>query len=124
MDWRSGYWIAWSVQAYNISQIENITERKYEKEFLARRIGMDIIYFPCEICKPHALEYLRQNPFKPYLENKDPLSMFIYVWKFHNYVNRRLNKKELSLTEALEAWKGKCDKCEIVTPEKVTLSPY
>lgn len=113
-DFRSGYWIAWHIAAYSIINIKDSRSRKYEKEFLARRIGMDIIHFPCEICRPHAMEYLRNNPFKPYIESSEPDSMFDWVLKFHNTVNRRLNKKEFTKLEALDKYKEECKECKII----------
>ena len=44
---------------------------------------------PCPLCTNHALNFLKQYNFKS-IKTKEQLIIFLY--KFHNNVNQRLNK--------------------------------
>lgn len=55
--------------------------------------------FPCEICRGHCQEYIKNNPMEKYIgktitieKEKKQLGMFIWGWRFHNAVNKRLKK--------------------------------
>jgi hypothetical protein len=64
---------------------------------------------PCEACRGHMESYLAMNP----VPNEN---VFVYSVQFHNHVNKRLGKREVSYEEALEMWHtSACSKCE---PEK------
>lgn len=61
---------------------------------------------PCEACRGHMQSYLQIYPVPA--EN-----MFQYTVQFHNHVNKRLGKREVSYEEALEMWHSSaCAKCE------------
>lgn len=55
--------------------------------------------FPCNLCRGHCTEYIKNHPLEEYLgilieihgENM-MLGMFVWAWKFHNAVNKRINK--------------------------------
>ena len=73
--------------------IEKIVDDKYPiiySEF--NSIFSSIIYsLPCPICKNHSIEYLNKNPIH---KIKSKNEMKIYIFNFHNWVNRKLNKKQ------------------------------
>ena len=46
---------------------------------------------PCPICRKHANDYIIKNPI---YGNKNKNELKLYFWKFHNFVNKRLNKKQ------------------------------
>ena len=52
--------------------------------------------FPCGKCRNHIQEYLRNNPFEPFMNMKnqigEDIGMFKWSWIFHNAVNTRLGK--------------------------------
>lgn len=52
--------------------------------------------FPCGKCRLHIQEYLKANPFEPFMnmvnEKGEDIGMFNWSWLFHNTVNIRLNK--------------------------------
>jgi len=57
----------------------------------------------CGICKYHCIEYIKNHPIEEYLDilhdikdEKMPLGMFIWTWKFHNAVNERIKKPIIS----------------------------
>jgi hypothetical protein len=56
---------------------------------------------PCDDCKQHAKAYLRENPMENFINVKDERSgaavgMSKYMFMFHNHVNRRTGKKEIT----------------------------
>jgi len=64
----------------------------------------DVCYgFPCVVCKGHCTEYIKNHPIEEYLDivldikdEKIPLGMFIWTWKFHNAVNSRIKNPIMS----------------------------
>lgn len=57
-----------------------------------------IEHLPCEDCRNHAREYIQYNPPD---HAEDP---FIWSWRFHNAVNRRLGKPEIEYNIAKELY--------------------
>jgi hypothetical protein len=61
---------------------------------------------PCEICKVHATNYIeearRNNTLDTICSGRD--SLFKWSVDFHNSVNKRYNKKELSYDEAYKLY--------------------
>jgi hypothetical protein len=56
---------------------------------------------PCD-CKWHSLLYIQKNPPTDLVSTSpDDDNAFIWSWKFHNDVNKRLNKPEFPYEEAL-----------------------
>jgi hypothetical protein len=53
-----------------------------------------IEHLECQECIDHAKAYLKSNP------PEDAEDAFIWSWKFHNTVNRRLGKPEMEYTTA------------------------
>ena len=85
------------------SLIENIKEETTPKFINEIFINIKLICnnLPCPYCKDHAMSYL--NKYKNYnFDTKQKLKIFIYT--FHNIVNKRLNKKPAPL-EVLEKYK-------------------
>lgn len=72
---------------------------KCELEYTIDMLYLLIEGFPCDKCRKHGLEYLRENPleYNNELSLEDNLSrIFTYTVDFHNDVNRRLGKEEMS----------------------------
>lgn len=70
--------------------------------------------FPCEICRGHCNEYIKNHPLEDYLDTllevkgqKLSLGMFIWSWKFHNAVNMRTNKPMMSWDTAYNLYSQK-----------------
>lgn len=77
---------------------------------------IDFIYrlyknFPCKACKQHFERYLQENPPEEYLTLQ--YGLFIWSWKFHNLVNKRLGKPVISFDTALEMYTNEkdCNMC-------------
>lgn len=88
---------------------------KEEREYI-QLVKKIINEFPCNECKQHALDYWDQHPIEEYigvmLEWKgEELRLGIFLWGFifHNNVNKRLGKRTLTLTEALQLYESACN---------------
>lgn len=55
---------------------------------------------PCEDCRKHYKEMIKDNP--PVLVDRN--SIFKWTVDIHNKVNKRLNKKIITLSEAYNIW--------------------
>lgn len=66
--------------------------------------------FPCNLCRSHIIEFLDRHPIDSFWNIKDTsgrdIGLFKYTWMFHNTVNKRLNKPQLSFESALEIYYG------------------
>lgn len=73
--------------------IEKILDRDYPKIYQEfNSVFNGIIYaLPCPICKNHSIQYLKNNPINN-IKTKSKMKM--YIFHFHNWVNKKLNKKQ------------------------------
>lgn len=56
----------------------------------------------CEKCNGHANQYLAQNPIDANVRPNQPaLDLFRWTWNFHNKVNERLGKPQVSWDDAV-----------------------
>jgi len=55
--------------------------------------------FPCNECKEHFENYIRMHPLEITL-NGGPESLFLWTFNFHNAVNHRLKKPQVSYDDA------------------------
>lgn len=63
---------------------------------------------PCDKCRLHFIENLKNDPVEPYSKNN--ISLFYHSWKFHDTVNQQTFKaesKRLNYDEAFEMYFGK-----------------
>jgi len=95
-----GYWVSWHLKSYS-------ADTKNKKIEVARNIALDISNFPCMECRNHAKRYVSKNPLTKAVDDKDPLSIFIWTYNFHNEVNARLNKKKFTLEEVKKMYSDK-----------------
>ncbi len=71
---------------------------------------------PCKKCRKHAIEYAEKHPLNDIEDTRD---LFRWSWRFHNEVNQRLGKKEMSYEDAYNMYKetevliedGDCGSC-------------
>lgn len=92
-----GYWAAMHIDSFNA--------RTYEKKItVANTIARLITKFPCEKCRRHATEYSTHHPLIHAINDGDELSLFKWVWKFHNNVNQRIGKQIINFEDALKKW--------------------
>lgn len=71
----------------------------------------------CVECKMHFVEYIEKNPienFFTFLYKGQDLGCFVWAWKFHNTVNSRLQKEQVTLEKALEMYSQEaCTDCTL-----------
>jgi hypothetical protein len=58
-------------------------------------------FVPCSKCATHYLEHLNQLTEEEVIQ---PMRLFEHMVDFHNQVNKKLNKPQISLEEAKELW--------------------
>ena len=62
-------------------------------------IGIPVL-IPCGTCKEHATVYIEKNKHQLMEICKTRTKLFEFFVDFHNYVNKRLGKKEVTVDEA------------------------
>jgi hypothetical protein len=88
-----GYWAIFTIRCLNIKSDK-------DKKEAINMISNDLLSFPCvDPCRKHALKYLAEHPFED--------DMVKWITEFHNFVNRRLEKKEYNRKDVEEEWKPK-----------------
>ena len=66
------------------------------------------VMVPCEKCSIHASAYIEsQTDIDTVVTSREKL--FEFFWKFHNFVNKKLGKKEISLEEAYSIYNSRTD---------------
>lgn len=98
--WGPHFWFILHNGALNYPSLANPLCIERMKNFI---IGIPIM-IPCETCKEHATSYIEQN--KDYLDyicsSRDKL--FKFFVDFHNYVNIRQKKQEMSYDDAYKLY--------------------
>ena len=84
----------------------NATTTKSKQAFMDH---MTIIchQFPCDNCRGHCKQYLKENPMSDYLEvvtEGKALGLFTWTWQFHNAVNFRIGKPLMSWDMAVHIY--------------------
>jgi hypothetical protein len=99
-EWGPGRW-----QSIHVTAASAVTTEKFKN--FCEWIRDQIDHLPCSECTEHAKEYLQSNP------PEKAEDAFIWTWRFHNTVNRRLDKPEMEYTTAkqiyLEGGMKTCD---------------
>lgn len=84
-----GQWVALHTAAAKAKTVED--NKRVEKQLIAT-----VDNFTCSECRNHGRAYLAKNPTAKYYEmfEKDGrcIAMAYYIWRFHNFVNDRLEK--------------------------------
>ena len=104
-NWGPAFWTTLHIIAYqttkNVNTFIPIIKQIIEK-------------LPCESCIKDGLLYIKTHPLKkiPLLPTGEDISPFVWMCDFHNYVNRKLNKSEITWTDAYERLKKTpCQHC-------------
>lgn len=99
-----GYWHVIHKKA------RNAKTPKDENEFINFMIDVSLT-FPCSSCTTHCQQYIQSFPMTDYKGIKlniageeTVIGLFIWTWKFHNAVNKRLNKPIMSWDTALNLY--------------------
>ena len=92
-----GYWAAMQSDSFNA--------KTHEKKITAvNTIARLMTTFPCTKCRKHGTEYASSHLLIHPINDADELSLFKWVWKFHNTVNERIGKQTVSFEEAVKKW--------------------
>jgi hypothetical protein len=65
------------------------------------------VMLPCEKCSGHAQSYIEGNDRQMDDIVSGRENLFKFFWEFHNYVNKRYNKPQITLEEAKSMYMGK-----------------
>lgn len=100
--WGSAYWFMLHAGSYSYDPSEGID---YMKNFI---LGIPVM-IPCISCRVHARNYInsKMNELDSICANRDML--FKFFVDFHNAVNKRLHKVEMSLEDAYKLYSGKAE---------------
>lgn len=81
----------------------NIPGKIYFRDF------MDVLTeeIKCEMCREHLRDYLARHPLSEYEDREE--GYFVWSVKFHNAVNKRLGKPEMSLRRAKALYRAPLD---------------
>ena len=98
--WGPHFWFILHNGALNYPPLANPLCIERMKNFI---IGIPIM-IPCETCKEHATSYIEKNKdyFDYICSSRDKL--FKFFVDFHNYVNIRQNKAEMSYDDAYKLY--------------------
>ena len=91
-----GVWYMLQVKALKVVDIMSFKE--FDKSFKDVRET-----FPCAKCRTHMAQYVEEHS---YMNNiyKNKYGIFEWMVNFHNSVNKRLGKKEMSFNDALSGY--------------------
>jgi len=90
------------------------------KESFISTINTLCDHFGCDPCKTHMRLFINAYPIKNYRDEQDGL--FKWSWEFHNKVNQKLNKPNMSFETALQHYKNYT--CQTCTAQKLTPAPF
>ena len=93
--WGNSTWFFLHCSSFNYQKNPTKKDKKYYKLFL---ISLQYT-LPCEFCRKHLTEYMKENPVDCFLENKR--KYIHYIIQLHNHVNKKFkNKTKITLKQA------------------------
>jgi len=96
----------WSIPTWylfhGLAEKINVNFFNRERETILKFILLICRSLPCPICQQHATSYLKKEKFVQVIKTKEDLINFLY--NMHNWVNKRLKKKEYKKSD-LEMYK-------------------
>jgi hypothetical protein len=92
---------------------------QYEARLASARIRKFLTTLDCPRCRGHAVQHLAQHP--PPLT--DTYALQVWVWKFHNIVNLRLQKPYFSYTQYQQLYADELARAAAEWAPVKTLSP-
>ena len=101
-----GTWNVIHTLAYNANTIA-------EKQSFVNHMKIICRQFPCDTCRGHCKEYIKQNPMEEYFDvitEGRELGLFTWTWQFHNAVNHRIGKPLMSWDMAYHLYSQLGDK--------------
>lgn len=91
-----GTWYSIHILAKNSTTTKSIVEFIKFMNIIANN-------FPCQKCRNHIKEYLDKHDINNYMKtHSGKYALFEYTWEFHNTVNKRLGKPEVTWDNAMK----------------------
>jgi|SRR5579885_2196131 len=121
----------WGPSAWTmIHTLSSTATTKEKRRLYVEWLNNLTITIPCEKCRLHFIENIKNLPVEPY--SKSNVSLFYHSWKLHDIVNEQLNKpkkQRLTYEEAFEKYFGKAKvksqmTMEEMNQEEAILQPY
>ena len=103
--WGPAFWLTIHNGAARYPQRATPLWRSRMKNFI---LGIPVMV-PCEKCSDHATAYLEKHARRLDEVVEGRVKLFDFLVEFHNFVNKRLGKAQMSLAEAQKLYTGKTD---------------
>lgn len=96
--WGPPFWFAMHTISLNYPVEPSYSDKRthYDFYYIIRNI------LPCEMCRQHYSELLKQYPIEPFLDSRE--SLISWVILIHNQVNQRLGKEMVTREAVLEKY--------------------
>lgn len=100
--WGPAFWYTLHNGAAKYPKKASEIHKKLMKNFI---LGIPIM-LPCQACKMHAFEYIQKAELDGILDNVVSTKIELFKWfvDFHNDVNIRYNKKQISYQQAWDKY--------------------
>jgi hypothetical protein len=93
--------LQWKSLHYSASGYEENPNAIVQK-LMRDRINALPIEIPCASCRSHCLEYIEKSNLNDVVKSRN--NLFEFFVNFHNAVNKRLNKPQVSIDEAYKMY--------------------
>jgi hypothetical protein len=115
--WGPKYWFILHTSSFRYPKNPSEEDKKYMRQFLYSLANLTL---PCPVCRHHMKEYL-DNPDNG-LDSalNDGQEYVKFIWKFHNSVNKRTGKSEMSFSN----FKNLYDSYETKTDFGISMEKY
>lgn len=114
--WGSQAWRKFHTKALYYPDNPTPQDRHQIRNFYEREFYSEI---PCDTCRTSYIQFIRQHPIR----SNSRTELFNWSIDIHNMVNKKLNKKQITYTEAYAIWLGPS---AIIPPQQINPSymPY
>lgn len=112
--WGPIFWCTLHIVSLAYPDSPTYAEKRAAKEFFGALTQL----LPCPVCRSHFRDIFQAMPVDSWLDNRTSLTE--WVWSLHNQVNRRLGKREVSMSEFHAAYKAMADRGLPIPPAPPT----
>jgi len=116
--WGPPAWIRLHVNSMLYADRPSALDRKMTEQHV-RSLPWSLI---CFSCRRHAQAYIKKNLKDSDLDSH--ANLFTFFWKFHNAVNRRLKKPEISISDAYNMYLERLPGLKRTPPKDVVVKNY
>lgn len=96
--WGPPFWFVLHTVSFNYPEHPTYSDKRTHYDFFYNIRNV----LPCEMCRQHYRELLKQYPIEPFLDSRE--SIISWVILIHNQVNQRLGKEMMSRDAVLEKY--------------------